>query len=246
MLQFPGRIFATICIIVALCLGLGAYMSYAAARTTYLEGIASRMRMLAGQVASAMETSQSMGIAVAEQVAVPALLAREAKGVPLLEGFIVRLPDHSVVFQNDRPGRPADRTVVSVPVTNDLGETTALVEAVYDAGPVRTALAGVAWTIGGAALAAAACAIALAGLGVFVLLRPMQRLVAAPEARMAESAAWLALQQAHDRIEDRLGRFAGRTGAQNRTNDRPPDDRSIALKLGTDAAFGSDAAGHPG
>ncbi|WP_414474008.1 hypothetical protein [Microvirga sp. M2] len=206
MLQFSGRILATVCIIVALCLGLGAYMSYAAARTTYLDGIAARMRMLAGQVAAAMESSQSMGIAVTEQTAVPGLLTRESKGVPLLLGFVVRLPDRSVLFRSDDMSEGEGQFVVFVPVTNDLGEVTARVEAVYDSGPIGAALSELAWTIGLAALAVALCATALAAMGVLVLLRPMRRLAANPEGRLAESAAWSALRQAHDRIEARLGR----------------------------------------
>lgn len=205
MLQFSGRILATVCIIVALCLGLGAYMSYAAARTTYLDGIAARMRMLAGQVAAAMESSQSMGIAVTEQTAVHGLLTRESKGVPLLLGFFVRLPDRSVLFRSEDLSESEGQLVISVPVMNDLGEITARVEAVYATGPIGAALSGLAWTIGLAALAVALCATALSAMGVLVLLRPMQRLAANPARQLDESAAWSALRQAHDRIEARLG-----------------------------------------
>jgi hypothetical protein len=125
-----ARVLAVFLAVLAAGLVLGAQLTYSAAETAYRDSIVGRLRMIASQVAATIQESQSLGIALEAQNSLPALIGREAGGVPDLARIEILDPTGTVLFAS-APDRSGEAAVI-VPVFDDLGQQAGAVRIVRD------------------------------------------------------------------------------------------------------------------
>lgn len=114
------RVLVVFLAVLATGLALGTQLTYSAVETAYRDAVAARLRMIAAQVATTIQTTQSLGIALEAQDTLPALIEREAAGVPDLAAIEIADPAGTVHFAST-PATGADAAVI-VPVLDDLGQ----------------------------------------------------------------------------------------------------------------------------
>lgn len=150
--------------VLAAGLALGTQLTYSAAETAYRDAVAARLRMIAVQVAGTIETSRSLGIALEAQATLPALIAREAEGVPDLAAIEILDPSGAVAFGTPRSDGAGDAVVV--PVLDDLGQPTATVGMLRDMPAMALRLDGLRRGLMGRALPIGAATLVITGLGL--------------------------------------------------------------------------------
>jgi hypothetical protein len=163
------RILVVFLAVLAAGLGLGAQLTYSAAETAYRDAVAGRLRMIASQVAATIQASQSLGIALEAQNTLPALIEREAAGVPDLAAIEILAPNGEVLFAS-APGAGAGEAVV-VPVLDDLGQQTGAVRMRRDAAGETARLAALRRGLMARALPIGVGVLAVAGLVLAAVAR---------------------------------------------------------------------------
>jgi hypothetical protein len=184
------RVESPFLLIVAAGLALGVQLTYAAVETAYRDAVTARLRMIGEQIASTVQTGQSLGIAVEAQATLAGLLAREAEGVPDLAGIAVLAPDGAVLFASAAALPPPRSGDAVLPVHNDLGQTVAIVHVQREGAGVEARLAELWRRLTAAALPRCLAALVAAALGLALVLRGGARrdAGATPALREAEAA----------------------------------------------------------
>lgn len=138
------RVLVVFLAVLAAGLALGTQLTYSAVETAYRDAVAARLRMIAVQVAATIQTTQSLGIALEAQDTLPALIRREAAGVPDLAAIEIADASGTVHFAST-PASGAGEGV-TVPVLDDLGQQIGTVRMLRD---VAGATAGLTALKGG-------------------------------------------------------------------------------------------------
>lgn len=174
------RILPFFLLIVVFSLGLGAYMSYEAVRSSFLGTLSDRMETVGEQIATTIRSSQSFGISLEEQTTLPALLQREALGVRYLHRIDVVAASGEVLYSS-RPERvgqsPEDdeRWDVETGLSNDLGEAIGKVVVRMDAPAARSTIRQLAHDLVLSSLPIVLAALVLAALGLLLILHALKR-----------------------------------------------------------------------
>ena len=161
-------------------LALGTQLTYSAAETAYRDAVAARLRMIALQVAATIQTSQSLGIALDAQDTLPALIAREAAGVPDLAAIEIVDPAGTVLHATASVAGGGDAIVV--PVVDDLGQQTGIVRMVRDGSGERARLDAMRSGLMARALPIGIGILAVAGLAFAAVSRRPPARIPAPGA----------------------------------------------------------------
>ncbi|WP_026986911.1 hypothetical protein [Fodinicurvata fenggangensis] len=174
------RILPFFMLIIAFSLGLGAYMSYEAVRSSFLGTLSQRMQTVGDQIATAIRSSQSFGIELEEQTTLPALLQREAVAVRYLKRIDVVTAHGEVLYssQPEQVGRSPEgdaRWTVETGLSNDLGETIGSVVVRMDALAAQATIRQLAGDLALRSLPIVLAALLLAGLGLLLILRALKR-----------------------------------------------------------------------
>jgi len=163
------RVLVVFLAVLAAGLALGTQLTYSAAETAYRDAVAARLRMIAVHVATTIQTTQSLGIALEAQDTLPALIGREAAGVPDLAGIEIVDPVGAVVFTT-MPAAVAGEAV-TVPVVDDLGQEIGAVRMLRDVTNEDARLATLGRGLMSRALPIGLGILAIAGLALAALAR---------------------------------------------------------------------------
>ncbi|MGM0561716.1 MAG: hypothetical protein ACQETX_11685 [Pseudomonadota bacterium] len=174
------RILPFFMLIIAFSLGLGAYMSYEAVRSSFLGTLSQRMQTVGDQIATAIRSSQSFGIELEEQKTLPALLQREAVAVRYLQRIDVVTANGEVLYssQPEQVGRSPEgdaHWTVETGLSNDLGETIGKVVVRMDATAAQATIRQLAEGLVLRSLPIVLAALLLSGLGLLLILRALKR-----------------------------------------------------------------------
>jgi hypothetical protein len=112
MIRLALRTLPVFAVIIGFAMALAAYMNFSGVRSAYLDLIRSRMIMMAEDIANNITTAQALGIRLAEQSTLPALLARQAAADPLMLSVDVVSETGETLFSSEqaRVGTPHDAT----------------------------------------------------------------------------------------------------------------------------------------
>lgn len=175
------RVSAVFLLVLAACLVLGTQLTYSAAETAYRDSIAGRLRMIALQISATIQESQSLGIALDAQDSLPALIGREAVGVPDLAAIEIVDSTGAVVFSS--AAAPGAGEPVVVAVFDDLGQQIGAVRMVRDFTGETARLGALRRDLLARALPIALVVLAVAAVFLVVMTRGRQAAAAAPGRR---------------------------------------------------------------
>ncbi len=170
--------------IVGFAVALGAYMTYSSIMVSYRNVIESRLTVVAEQLVSAIETAQSLGIPLSEQVTLPPVLAAQVRSDPILMSIDLHARDGRILFSSDpvRTGRAVDPVepeggvlVLRRDIINDLGVTAGVLLLRYDEAPIAHETQRIARATRATALPVAALAVVVGSVGVLVIFGLMRR-----------------------------------------------------------------------
>lgn len=181
MLRLALRTVPLFAVIVGFAMALGAYMNYSGVRGAYLDLIRDRMQMVAADVGTVIESAVSVGIPPAEQVTLPALLARQAEADPLIRAIAVVAPDGQPLFSSLPEGAPppapgaAGIARIERPALNDFGAEVARLVIFYDRSAPDARIDGFGTAVLADALPAGLVAILAGSLAAFLVLTRLHR-----------------------------------------------------------------------
>jgi len=163
------RVLVVFLAVLAAGLSPATQLTSSAAETAYRDAVAARLRMIALHVAATIQTSQSLGIALEAQDTLPALIGREAAGVPDLAGIEVVDSADTVLFT----AMPATVTgeAVTVPLVDDLGQEIGAVRMLRDVTNENVRLATLRGGLMSRALPIGIGILVIAGLALAALAR---------------------------------------------------------------------------
>jgi hypothetical protein len=185
MLRLALRTLPLFAVIVAGAIALGLYMTWSGVRTTQLGLIDGRMRMVVTDVAQVVEQAVTLGIAPAEQVTLPDLLARQRAADPAIRDIRLVGPDGRVLFAAEGGAMAAAPALAERAISNDFGVEVARLVVVYDTAPAEQALRMLGAAMAAEALPAGIAATLLGSLAAFLVLTQLQ----ARGARLVQGAA---------------------------------------------------------
>lgn len=174
----------TVALVAAAAIALSAFLNYGAVRVSYKEALASRFTIVTERVGEIIEKALSLGLPLAGQDTLAALLPREQGGDPLVTSLDVVNDLGLVLFSSD-PARvgmklPVDET--GIPhyrrdIATDFGVGAGAVVLRASASAIDAGLEQVAGDLRQAALLTSLAAMLLAFWGVPWLIRNLNRSV---------------------------------------------------------------------
>lgn len=206
MLRLALRTLPLFAVIVGFAMALGAYMNFSGVRGAYLDLIRDRMQMVATDVGTVIESAVSVGIPPAEQVTLPALLARQAEADPIIRAINVVAPDGRLLFssepETDAPpaGDAGEVLTIERPTLNDFGVEVARLVIVYDRSASSARIESFGRAILADALPAGLIAVLAGSLAAFLVLTRLHR-----RASLAAAGRDDAIAAAGREIEDAAG-----------------------------------------